>query len=49
MVGLGTKCVRIENVPQEIHRGTLRARLTPYGEIRSVQEEKWLNVHRYAV
>jgi hypothetical protein len=49
MAGLGTKRVRIANVPQEIHRGTLRARLTPYAEIRTVQEEKWLNVYRYAV
>jgi hypothetical protein len=35
--------------PLEIKQGTLRAHLSPYGEIRTIQEEKWLNVYRYAV
>ena len=42
MVGLGTKRVHIANLPAEIHEGTLRTHLAPYGEFRTVQEEKWL-------
>jgi hypothetical protein len=49
MAGLGTKCVRIANLPPKIHESTLSTHLAPYGEIRTVQEEQWPNFYRYTV
>jgi len=49
MASLGTKCVCIANFLPEIYECTLRAHLAPYGEIHTVQEEKWSNVYRYTV
>jgi hypothetical protein len=49
MAGLRTKRLRIANLPLEIHEGTLRSHLAPYGEIRAVQEEKKSNIYRNAV
>jgi hypothetical protein len=49
MAGPGTKRVSIANLPPEIHESTLRTHLVPYGEIRTVQDEKWSNVYRYTV
>ena len=49
MAGLGTKRVRIANLPPEIYEITLRTHLAPYGEIGTVQDEKWSKAYRYAV
>jgi hypothetical protein len=49
MAGLGTKPVRIGNLPPEIQEGILRAHIAPYGEIHTIQEAHWSNFYRYKV
>jgi hypothetical protein len=49
LVGLGLKRVRVANVPPESGQERFRTALAPYGEVRSVYEEKWSNAYRLAV
>jgi hypothetical protein len=49
VAGMGTKRVRIANLPPEIREGKIRAELAYYGEIRDIQEEKWSKAYRYVV
>jgi len=49
MAGMGTKRVRIVNLPPEIDGRTVRAGLAHYGQIRDIQEEKCSKAYRYAV
>jgi hypothetical protein len=46
---MGTKKVRIANMPPELDGRTLRAALDYYGEINNIQEEKLSTAHRYPV
>jgi hypothetical protein len=46
---MGTKRVRITNLPPEIRDVTIRAELARYGEIRDIQEEKWSKAYRFVV
>jgi hypothetical protein len=49
MAGLGTKRVRIANLPPEIRAERIRAALAPYGEVKDIQDEHWSKAYRYAV
>jgi hypothetical protein len=49
MAGLGTKRIRIANLPPEIPEGPLRTALAQYGDIKSIQEETWSKAYRYTV
>jgi len=49
MAGLGTKRIRIANLPPEVPEGPIRTALAQYGDIKSIQEESWLKAYRYAV
>jgi len=41
MSGLGTKCMRVANLPPELSHEALRAALTPHGKILDIQVERW--------
>jgi hypothetical protein len=41
MTGMGTRRIRIASFPPEIAEETLRSALTPYVEIKCMQEETW--------
>jgi hypothetical protein len=47
--GMGTKRVRIANLPPEVQDDALRATLIPYGTVMTIQEEMWSKKYRYAV
>jgi hypothetical protein len=49
LAGLGTKRIRITNLPPEVSNDTLRATLAPYGKIVDIQNERWSKTYRYAV
>jgi hypothetical protein len=49
MAGLGTKRIRIANLPPEVPEGPIRMALAQYGDIKSIQEELWSKAYRYAV
>jgi len=49
MAGLGTKRIRVANLPPEISEEELRASLTPYGKIIDMGTERWSKHYRYAV
>ena len=49
MAGLGTKRVRIANLPPEVSNETRRATLAPFGRIVGTQNERWSKEYRYAV
>jgi hypothetical protein len=49
MTGLGTKRIRIANLPPEVPVGPIRIALAQYGDIKSIQEKSWLKAYRYAV
>jgi hypothetical protein len=41
IAGLGTRRIRIANLPPELPETTIRAALTPYGKIHMIHEENW--------
>jgi hypothetical protein len=49
MAGMGTKRVRIANLPPETKEEKIRAALSQYGDIRDIQKEKWAKACRYVV
>jgi hypothetical protein len=49
LAGLGTKRVRVANLPPEVPNDTLRAALVPFGKIVDIQNERWAKTYRYAV
>jgi hypothetical protein len=49
MAGMGTKRVRVANLPPEVPDETLRASFAPYGKVLDIQVEKWSKAYRYAV
>jgi hypothetical protein len=49
LAGLGTKRIRVANLPPEASNDTLKAALAPYGKIMNIQNERWSKVHRHPV
>jgi hypothetical protein len=49
MAGLGTKRIRIANLPPEVPEGIIKSALMQYGEIQGIQEETWARTYRYPV
>jgi hypothetical protein len=49
MAGLGTKRIRIANLPPEVPEGPIRTALARYGDIKTIEEETWSKLYRCAV
>jgi hypothetical protein len=49
MAGLGTKRIRIANLPPEVPERPISIVVAQYGDIKSIQGELWSKVYRYAV
>jgi hypothetical protein len=49
LAGMGTKRVRIANLPPEIPNDVLRDALAPYGKVLEVHIQSWFKAYRYAV
>ena len=49
LAGLGTKRIRVANLPPEVPNDTLRAALAPYGKIMEIRNEQWSKIYRYPV
>ena len=47
--GLGTRRVRIANLPPELNNTSIRTSLTPYGQIHSITDENWSSRYRFQV
>jgi hypothetical protein len=47
--GLGTRRVRIANLPPEVPEEIIRTMMARYGEVKDVQAEKWSRIYRYKV
>jgi hypothetical protein len=49
MADVGRKRIRIANLPPEMPNDSVRAALTPYGQVIGIQNEKWSHAYRYGV
>ena len=49
MAGMGTKWVRLANLPLETPDEAVRLAFSTYGEIKEIQEERWSRAYRYQV
>jgi hypothetical protein len=49
MAGMGTRRIRPANLPPEIPDRTIREALTPYGEVKEINEEFRSTAYRYPV
>jgi hypothetical protein len=49
MAGLGTKCIRIADLPPEVPEGPIIIALAQYEDIKSIQNESWSKAYCYAV
>jgi len=47
VAGIGTKRVRIANLPPEVKEHAIRTALTPFGTVLAVIEEMWPNTYIY--
>ena len=45
LAGMITRRVRIANLPSEVNNITVRAAVSQYGEIHSLQDETWSNAY----
>ena len=46
---MGTRRIRLTNLPPEVTERNIRAALALYGEMVSIQEEMWSKAYRYKV
>jgi hypothetical protein len=49
IASLGSKRVRVVNLPPEVENDFLRNTLAPYGNVLHIQNEKWSKAYRYVV
>ena len=49
MAVMGTKGIRIANLPPEVHNETIHEALTPFGKVLNIHEEKWARTYQYPV
>ena len=47
--GLGTKRVRVANLPPEVADAVLMTALAPYGTVQNIHQEMWAKTYRYPV
>jgi hypothetical protein len=41
IAGMGTRRIRLANLPPELSKSTISTALTPYGVVQSIQDEIW--------
>jgi hypothetical protein len=46
---LGTRKIRVANLPPEVPQTTLRTAMTPYGTVHTINNEQWSTKYRYVV
>jgi len=49
VAGMGTKRIRVANLPPEVPNDTLRAALAHFGKMQDVRTEIWSKAYRYSV
>ena len=49
VAGLGTKVVRVVNLPPEVPDTALRTSLATFGNVLTIQQEMWTKMYRYPV
>jgi hypothetical protein len=49
LAGMGTRRIRIANLPPVVSDGSIRAALAKYGNITEIYEESWSRKYRYSV
>jgi hypothetical protein len=49
VAGLGTKRIRVANLPPEVPDAALRTLLAPFGKVQIIQQEMWTKMYRYPV
>jgi hypothetical protein len=49
IAGMGTRRVRLANLPPEIPNSKIRTTLSQYGTIQTITDETWSNNYRYSV
>ena len=49
LAGLGTKHVRVANLPPEIHDSVLRDTMSKHSDVKGIKEEQWSRIYRYSV
>ena len=49
VAGMGTKGIRIANLPPEVPNDTLRATIAPFGKVLDMQAEMWSKAYMYSV
>jgi hypothetical protein len=49
IAGMGTKKVRVANLPPEVKEYEIKVHMSKYGEVRSIKDEMWAAAYRYKV
>ena len=49
IVGVGTKKIRVANLPPEVKENEIKAHMSKYGEVRSIRDEMRAAAYRYKV
>jgi len=49
MAGMGTKRIRVANLPPEVHNNTLHESLASLGKVLNIHAETWTRIYRYPV